>query len=71
VALVAWLRLCDASEIDVTIRDISRGGIAVHCDGKAECGSEMTLVFCQEASSLEYVDRALDHIAGVPQARAA
>ena len=31
-------------EIDVTIQDISRGGVAVQCPLKAECGSEAMLV---------------------------
>jgi hypothetical protein len=42
--LRARLRLSGQAEIDVTIRDISRGGVAVQCAIKAECGSEATVV---------------------------
>ena len=92
--LRARVRLSGQAEIEVTIRDISRGGMGLECDLKAECGSEATLllpgtddavaarvvranggllglVFRQEAASLAQVDRAIDHIARVPEPRAA
>ena len=92
--LRARLLLSGQAEIDVTIHDISRGGVALQCAVKAECGSEATLVlpgtdeavaarvvraydgllglvFRQEAASLARVDRAIDHIARAPAARAA
>jgi methyl-accepting chemotaxis protein len=92
--LRARLRLPGQPEVEVAIRDISRGGLCLDCNLKADCGSEATLtlpgtddavaarvvragdgllglVFRQEAASLAKVDRAIDHIARVPEPRAA
>ena len=33
-----------ADGIDVTIKDISRGGVAVECRTTADCGSEATIL---------------------------
>ena len=42
--LHARLMLNGADEIDVTIKDISRGGVAVECRTTADCGSEATIL---------------------------
>ena len=42
--LRARLHLAGQAELEVTIRDISRGGVAVDCGVAAACGSEATLV---------------------------
>jgi methyl-accepting chemotaxis protein len=64
--LPARLRLPGQAEIEVTMRDISRGGVALDCNVNTECGSEAMLVLpgTDEAVAARVV-RASDGLLGL------